>query len=483
MLPVPIVFLLVCVCCTTLVSDHCRSIGVLIKLARLSHDPAPNLFLASQLGSEQGLDLLQQHAQLQDNIHWLSMAAKLGSADSQYRLAMQLEDPVEQQFYLAQAANKGHPASEYEMSLLAEQTSVKLIWLERAAQQGYVAAQIGLYQWWMLQQDYLKAQPWLEKAAQQDGSSALILARSLWRSGEHQSAIERFRQALALGENKAGDYLKYIQLYWSASPSHSQLSVAAYPTHGDCNMTLQFVATSIDSLMQASDFIRQFNSDDRLSNLSVCLNKPMLLDQKQLSCKANWSGSRRLSCDIGSLANIAKTHDFSHLVVFAPQGKANVHNGIMYLDLADTYQVFIHELAHFVGFVDEYPLSAQMAARVCAEKDIANLLIVEQTDGVELFESLAALSGLDGNQYTKTRTCDNHPAQAYKTSSDLTFMEFNDSPIPPVYLDIWRERLSDKSKQIPAYVNFAQLYDAQNNAAEAEYWWRRYYAYISSGQN
>ena len=40
--------------------------------------------------------------------------------------------------------------------------------------------------------------------------------------------------------------------------------------------------------------------------------------------------------------------------MYAKKGKANVHNGIMFIDRQDSYDVFINELAHFAGFIDEY---------------------------------------------------------------------------------------------------------------------------------
>ncbi|WDE10326.1 hypothetical protein [Thalassomonas haliotis] len=42
--------------------------------------------------------------------------------------------------------------------------------------------------------------------------------------------------------------------------------------------------------------------------------------------------------------------------VLLPQGGANVHLGILYLDRSDNLDVFTHELSHLLGFIDEYPL-------------------------------------------------------------------------------------------------------------------------------
>jgi hypothetical protein len=480
-IPFPLLYCFVLACCTLLVSDQTRAINVLLSLAGQSRDPAPLLFLASQQGGEEALSLLQQHASENSQSHWLKLAADLGSAQSQYELAMGMTDPQQQLFYMTRAAQQGNPAAQYEMSLLASQSKVKLIWLERSAEQGYLSAQISLYQWWLLKQDFSQAMPWLTLAAQSDGPSALILARQQWRSGEHSKAIDSFVLASSLGDAGASVYLDQIKQYWSASgTSRVATKHKILLQRPNCSMQLQFIATSLDSAVQASKFLTQFSQDQGLQSLPICINSPILLDQGLVNCKANWASSQRISCEIDPLVEVANQVAFTHAVVFAKQGKANVHNGLMYLDLADTYQVFIHELAHFAGFVDEYPISAKMANSVCTDNSAANLVFVPQRDTeseqveTDITPQIPAL--------TKSRTCDNHSAQAFKLSPELTFMEFYDRPVPPLYVDIWRQRLEERTELVPFYVNVAQHFENKQNYVDAELWWGRYKAYLAKLQ-
>jgi hypothetical protein len=480
-IPLPLLFCCVIACCTVLVSDQCRSVNVLLSQAGQSPNPAPLLFLASQQGHDDALSLLQQYASQNSQRHWLKLAADLGSAESQYQLAMALDDPQQQQSYMDKAAQQGHPAAQYEMSLLAGQSKVKLIWLEKSAEQNYLSAQVSLYQWWLLQQDFAKAMPWLTMAAQRDGPSAIILAKQQWRSGAHNDAIDSFLQAQSLGEAEALVYLEHIRQFWSATDS-ATLAANGKPLlqRPNCSMRLQFIATSLDSAVQANKFLTQFGHDPNLQALPICINPLILLDQSRLNCKANWASSQRISCEIGALAEVASQVEFSHAVVFAKMGKANVHNGLMYLDLADTYQVFIHELAHFAGFVDEYPISAKMANRVCTDNSAANLLFVPQSDMqfAHTEDDVSAVSPLS-HALIKSRTCDNHSAQAFKLSADLTFMEFYDRPVPPLYVDIWRQRLEGRTELIPFYVNIAQHYENKQNYSESALWWNKYKAYLA----
>ena len=177
------------------------------------------------------------------------------------------------------------------------------------------------------------------------------------------------------------------------------------------------------------------------------------------------------------IPELFKPDDFTHLVVFTEQGKANVHNGVMYLDLTDTYSVFVHELAHFSGFIDEYPISRHQAERFChLNNQHPNIILLD--------EQKADLSSMDltywqniagGLEISKSRTCNNHPNQAYKLSSKLTFMEFHDANlIPESYLNIWKHRLQSKQAMISAHVNIAHALEDAGLEHEAERWWQQF---------
>ena len=107
---------------------------------------------------------------------------------------------------------------------------------------------------------------------------------------------------------------------------------------------------NIESLPQAEYFRSRFVKDPRMNTLSICIYDMTWFDPVDISCDENWQQSGRLGCQLLLLAEKLKKLPFTHLVMFADKGKANVHNGIMFLDRIDTYDVFIHELAHFSGF-------------------------------------------------------------------------------------------------------------------------------------
>jgi hypothetical protein len=245
-----------------------------------------------------------------------------------------------------------------------------------------------------------------------------------------------------------------------------------------CSQRLQFIVSSERSIQQAAEFEQRFLQDSRLKILPICIEKPLWVEPSQLNCEGDWLGSGRLGCDLQALGPTLKTQTFSHLVIFAAQGKANVHNGIMYLDSQDTYDVFVHELAHFSGFVDEYPLSKDLASRVCDGRAAPNLVFQQAGQGKADLSLWSSLGDEYGVAVTPARTCDNHSSQAYKPSADITFMEFHDQAyIPPVYMAAWLKRLANPLTQTPAYINFAQLYEGQNKLSQGKYWRQRYVDY------
>jgi hypothetical protein len=138
----------------------------------------------------------------------------------------------------------------------------------------------------------------------------------------------------------------------------------------------------------------------------------------------------------------------------------------MYLDQQDTYDVFIHELAHFSGFVDEYPLTAEMAKQICEGQNAPNLMFTDTNPNL--------------SKLVAARTCDNHPNQAYKTSKKLTFMEYHDvAYIPEDYLNAWHKRLLEQQNSPSAHVNFAQFYETKNNIQEGQFWRAKYQEYLA----
>ena len=306
-------------------------------------------------------------------------------------------------------------------------------------------------------------------------SKNLAQGLKLWQQGDYDNALASITMAAELGSSKAELYQHYA-LRWQKTPLNSINSDFLNWAGAGCLQQILFVTSELSSLTQATEFIRRFNTDVRLHELPICIAPQVVFVPQLLACD-DVSSATRISCDIAPLAANLKDAQFTHLVIFAKQGKANVHNGIMYLDQQDSYDVLVHELAHFAGFIDEYPLSKELAERVCSGIDTPNLVFQQAGQKQPDLHYWQQQGRSDKVKLTKARTCNNHSAQAFKVSSEMTFLEYHDlNRIPTAYVAAWKASLQQNLSITPAFINFAQLYEQQQNDS-ALYWRERYQAF------
>ena len=308
-------------------------------------------------------------------------------------------------------------------------------------------------------------------------AAALSSALSLWHKGDYQQAVQVLGSINPSDQAQVVLYKFYTNNFLTRLNAHTPSTYTSFPKN--CRQKILFVTGDLQSLKQGEHFKQRFTNDERLKSLSICIEAITWFDSESVSCDENWQDLGRLGCDIKPLAKQIKYQPFTHLVIFADKGKANVDNGIMFLDRQDTYDVFVHELAHFSGFIDEYPLSKNMAARVCEGIEAPNMVFKkaqENTDSTQLEQAkintrLVTLS--------PARTCDNHTTQAFKTSKKLTFMEYHDTAyIPPHYLTAWQMQLQNLPSHPSAHINFAQLFEDENNQIESQFWRKKYQQYL-----
>jgi hypothetical protein len=333
------------------------------------------------------------------------------------------------------------------------------------------------------QQNLLSSKPLSKQVAEQQLARGL----ALWRDKKYQQSAQVF---LSLGSKNLNEDLQSLTRlyeYHTTAFNKNQNSdfeqqLSALPVN--CKQKLLFVTPDIGSLVQAEYFRSRFAQDPRLNSLAICIYDVTWFDPVGISCEENWHQSGRLGCQLITLAEKLKNLPFTHLVIFADKGKANVHNGIMFLDRQDTYDVFIHELAHFSGFIDEYPLSQELAKRVCAGVNAPNIVFKQATNSKadrQYWQSMGLQNNID---LFAARTCDNHSTQAFKASKQLTFMEYHDTAyIPAHYLTAWQRQLQNTPNQPSAHINFAQLYEQSNNLSESQFWRAKYQQYLSSSTN
>ena len=460
-------------------------------------------YRAALAGDDAAAMALTRSASATQQLYWLELLVELDVAEAQFQLAKLTSKPALRSLLLQKAATQDHLEALFYIGQNNPYPSAKVNAYRQAAQRQHRPSQHALYQWYWLQGEYQLALPWLTQVAEWDANSAQVLAMHLWRQGEVQAAQQWFTHAAAMGDHSSANYLRLIANYWRKGVAPG--NTPSVTTAGPCQMQLQFVATSLESVAQAVAFQQDFAADKRLRHLPICINQVVWLDEGTVPCQFGASNKQRITCHIEQLDKRFQPGDFSHLVIFARQGKANVNNGVMYLDLADQYSVFVHELAHFVGFVDEYPLSATLGERICrldvehpnirvqqpaviaapsAKHHSQRLVGTRQAQGLSTLSSPELATADDPTaahavEYRyPARTCNNHSYQAYKLEQGITFLEYHDSGwIPQSYLRIWQQRLLNRRDLVPASLNMAHALEDSGSFLRAARWRQHFIAY------
>ena len=401
--------------------------------------------------------------------YWLHLCAQLQHAECLYQFAQTTNEDSVRHNWLIRAAELGHGPSQYQLAVeLPQPAGFK--WLARAAQQDYPPAVVARFEYAYSQNDDVVTQQWRVKAAKYQWQIALDYAQELLVE-QGSDAVKSFLQTLSFAE---ATEMEGLMNWYESTPQ-----IAFLGRSNLCTMGIQMVTDSLAGTKVMREHYQRLLSDPRLTNLPICLNQPKLLNEDLLSCTND--PMQRLQCKLKPLIDLAQERRFSHAIVIGKQGKANVHNGLMYLDLQDDYDVLVHELAHFAGFVDEYPLAPELAALHCKDARAANLVFAEtkpQWQQTHWREYRA--DSIDG--IGLARTCDGSGLQAYKPVSRLTFMEYHElSDIPEIYLQIWRDQLNKPEQLTPIYVNFAQYFDYHQSRETAGYWWAAYEGFRAGG--
>lgn len=400
-----------------------------------------------------------------------------------------------QKYWLNMAAHRGHAKAQFELSLLLQDDSKRLALLESSANSDYPVAVVTLAKYYyqryspsLFQTDnqaiptagkkveaypnrmHNKALKWLTRAAQYDPQSAFLLAGLKLRMGEQERAQTWYEQAALGGYEKAQGYASALSEH--NTKAISELFIRSVPlatNEKTCAQQLQFVAGNIHSLVQARAFKQAFENDPRFEGLSICINPVAWVAPSKLGCDLP-KVSQRVNCDLSAFSEVLSTPNFSHLVVFSPLGKAYVQRGVMYLDQSDEYSVFVHELAHFANFVDEYALSPVFAHKHCRISDAPNLMLqshIGALDKRKLARWERALQQANSKQENSnalslslaaSRTCENAELTSIKPSADITFLEHHDIEyIPPLYLTLWQQELNKQAGELAVSKEFLYL--------------------------
>lgn len=449
-------------------ADSGQHVLQLLANAGLSAQPATLLWQAVQQDNTQAKRELITYSEANQNEYWLQQLVLLGDAEAAWALYLMLGEEQASDRFMRIAARGNVPEAQFNFAFSTDDPTKRKTWLLRAAQQDYAPAQAALADWYLLMGETEEARPWLLKTAQRYPKKAFELGRLLWAK-DQDKAMTWLNYAADKNEPRAKRLVSVISRY---SNFNTTLAKPEWRTNKVCQQRIQPLASSLNSIAHADTLYQRFSSDQRLKNIDICVAKPIWLQGNSLNCLSSNRNNHRITCNLAPFADLIDRIDATHVVIVVDEGKANTHNGVIYLDTSDTYSVFVHELAHFAGFIDEYELSRSMAEVYCSQFDAPNLVYQDSNQDFVPEERTELWRWLEPDVVmSPSKTCRAVAVETYKPTTDMTFLEHHDTGnIPTIYRKLWQHALYVERYQRPIYINFAQTFQRLNQPEKARYW-------------
>lgn len=348
------------------------------------------------------------------------------------------------------------------------------LWYQSAVRQHHVNASIKLANIYFYQQRYNEAEALLKPVL--NNPKALTVAYKLALQLGDVSFIESYKNSLAASENTA--FYQELVSFSVFGNKQNQQNLKLNANYNDsCLIDIELFATNLDGLRHGSKLISSFNSHP-FAKL-ICLSSPQYISAQVLQC--HHDEGEKIACNTDAWAKRSNI-DSRYIGVIVQNGSANVDNGIMYLDQGDDLKVFVHELSHFLGFVDEYPLPMkhqkcqqaqkipfahnivvmapeqygsreQIRKRILAQVPWRNLIkdttpvLTKQKQGWKIATPYAYMNEVG---LFAASTCNEQAStQAFKPIYARTQMEYFELEFPDLYLTIMK--LAPKSYLMPSY--------------------------------
>ena len=319
----------------------------------------PQLNYAVTLSIPAAYQLKRQQYQ-QGSVFWLQNSIKL----AKYRatVALELAD-----FYL----KKSDINSSNTKAIINKVIINKAIfWYKHAILLGNDSAKVKLAQYYYDLDDFYRATEIIDLISKQNSESALLSSKIAIATGNIDKVIallpllakspqgkklvkliSHFRVLETLRKNKN---LNIVQNTLKRTASNNG-TITPNKTIS-CKNSIQLFATTVENLLYSEKLINQYRHQpiEHSLNQTVCFAPVRYRSIEKLQC--NNRLDKRISCDESQWLDNTAEIKAKYLAVLLPQGGANVHLGILYIDKHDTVAVFAHEISHLLGFVDEYPL-------------------------------------------------------------------------------------------------------------------------------
>jgi len=244
--------------------------------------------------------------------------------------------------------------------LQLEQHSQYLQWTKHSARLQDESAITALISYFYQHKQYQKVGYWLNKSTSKTDSQLAIHSKALLALGLVNQAVralddisspERKKtlaaQFTAFGIFELADLTtNSVDVFQGGVSRHLPIKKQT------CLRSISMIATNLDDLNKMLTF--KENLAQHLFAAYFCIDNISYVPITSFDCKHN--NNAAINCNEALWHTQTSRLATDYLAVMLPQGGANVHYGILYLDSFDSFEVFTHELSHFLGFVDEYAM-------------------------------------------------------------------------------------------------------------------------------
>ncbi len=408
--------------------------------AQLSSALAKNSIIA--------LTIKQKSAQ-KGSANWLNYTIELAKKQPEYAfLLAQFYQKKYQQTYEPQLVNK------------------IIFWYQQAIKLGSRHALTALANWYYIQEQLTQAENLLSPINHYSLEQTILYIKVLVDQGKWQQSLALIkRTSLNLSQSESGRLLLAQLNRYQIMPSDREQQAIVTPK---CENTIQFFATRLSDLAKTEQLIAQFQQHP-LADF-VCFSPVRYIAKTELDCKAKTGEAIR--CNEATWLTKANSIHSKYLGLLLPQGGANVHLGMIYLDSKDNVDVFAHEISHLLGFIDEYPLVSNH--QLCQQRqtnpfsyNIVTLKRIYQGDRAKIRQQLLAripwadqikhdtpILQANANSPANTwllgtparyhkhvgvfpaETCAKGGVFAFKPLAYATQLRYNENPFPPVYIQL-----------------------------------------------
>jgi tetratricopeptide (TPR) repeat protein len=419
---------------------------------------------------------------------------------------------------LAKQIAKTQGKAAYQLALFYQEqysTFQAITWYKQAIRLKFTPAYVSLAKYYFEQEHLAEADEVINRLSLTETDTSYIsvqilkihMAITRGETSRVEQKVARLSEPLKSSE-QGRELLKKIKKYQVLNVENIQKDLPL------CANSIQLFATNFAHLQRLESLIKGIKQHT-LSEY-VCFSPVRYIAIDSLACVSE--KARAIQCNEKNWQYFADSINTRFVGLLLPEGGANVYMGALYIDANDTLDVFIHEVSHLLGFVDEYALAedhvvcsviqhqafseniAVLANTYQGSRNTIRAEILRQLawghrikDSTPILQLTTGIASTQSKQWLlgtpsqfeheigvfTSKTCsdvaNNNESlsfNAYKPVMQSTKMQYYSLDFPKTYLSFLQEN-SSRFLMPSFHYNIALAYFQEGNVEQASYWFKQ----------